>query len=171
MKPGKLFTVGREFADFYPRAVESLSQFDNPGELADIIAITSPRVHLRRNMRLASQVLRGEKPRDILPNVWRSLAHYWNTGEIRGKKTSAFASNLRGDFRPVTLDVWMARAYGIPQTKLFRKDNFARIVRSIGALSRLHRIPPASIQAGIWAGAIIRSGRKPNYLPVELLEV
>lgn len=171
MKPGKLFMVGRDFADFYPRAVESLAQFDNPGEIADIIAITSPRVHLRRNMRLASQILRGEKPRDILPNVWKSLAHYWNTGEIRGKKTSAFAANLRGDFQPVTLDVWMARAYGIPQTKLFRADNFARIVRSISALSRLHRIPPAWIQAGIWAGTIIRAGRKPNYLPFELLEV
>ena len=104
----------------------------------DVLAITSPRVNVRKNVQLtnAYMVARCNSPHAVAPGVspppplvhvgvaglMRSirsgLEHYERTGEIRGPKTSAFARALLGDPDAVVLDIWMARALNIPQASL-----------------------------------------------------
>lgn len=170
--PAKLLKDGIDFAPWYNIANRQLRELfpDNCGYVADLLALTSPRCHISRNVGFVRSILDGDDyPVGIMPTVHRSLERYRISGKIYGKKTGCFAQNLRGNLSPITLDVHMARAFQVPQKTLFRRDIFERIYRNILRLSNEHGLKPAQTQAAIWAGSLISQNRKPGFFPIELL--
>jgi hypothetical protein len=136
--------------------------------LCDVVAITSPRVHVVRNIRIARDYLtrRAElatldgasiaRALGTIPSTGVALAHYEKTGRIRGPKTRAFSDAIQGDPNALVLDVWMSRALGVPQEKLFTKAVHSKAVARVGRVSGLTGWTIAETQAAIWAGAIAR---------------
>ena len=132
--------------------------------LCDVVALTSPRCSVKRNLRLAWGEFTGEdRPRDMIRSTRVALDHYYKTGIIRGPKTSRFAQVLRGDDSIVVVDTWMARALGVPDNHARKKSTqelAERVVRSIqgrfvkGFFSDPNRWTMAETQAAIWAGMI-----------------
>jgi hypothetical protein len=108
--------------------------------VCDCLALFSPRVSVRRSIRLTFRYLYDGS---FFPSTFRavrqSVLHWERTGIIRGKKTSAFSSALAGHQTAVVLDVHMANIFNVPQQKLFRQDVYASI------LGKLCKLSPRSI--------------------------
>lgn len=118
--------------------------------LSDILAITSPRVHVRRNIRIALTYITGGGYAGVMSGVVQSLRYYEDTGIIRGPKTSAFAKALRGDGDAIVLDVWMARALNVEQSKLPTKAVKLKAEGRVAKVARQLGWTPAETQAAIW---------------------
>jgi len=134
---------------------------------AAVLGITSPRVHVVRNVRITKQYMREwvkcpriqthDKLEGLMPMVRSGLVHYERTGIIRGPKTSAFAGACMGDLSQVVLDVWMARAFRIWDQADFNRQlyNTQFKVRHKAAL-RIRTVAkqlgwePAQVQAAVW---------------------
>jgi hypothetical protein len=122
--------------------------------LCDVVAITSPRVHVVRNIRIARDYLTRRAELATLDGA--ALAHYERTGRIRGPKTRAFSDAIQGDPDALVLDVWMSRALGVPQSRLFTKAVHGKASARVGRVARRLGWTVAETQAAIWAGAIAR---------------
>jgi len=126
----------------------------------EVMALTSPRVSVKRNVSLATQYMTtGSLGPDTLRGTRAALAHYEATGEIRGPKTAAFARALAGDHSAVVLDVWMARALDVDQRKFETKRVRHSAERRVRYAAHLLGWTPAETQAAIWSGALQRAGR------------
>jgi len=133
--------------------------------LCDVVAITSPRCSVKRNLRTAWGEYAGHGlPHDVIRSTRRAMEHYWSTGEIRGAKTSRFARVLRGDDSVCVVDTWMARGLSIPDNDARLKSTQKLAERVIGHVARAHRCPMAEGQAMVWAG-IIRTHYKDGKIP------
>lgn len=141
---------------------------DQPiGRCADVLAITSPRMSVQRNLKVAYTYLAGQ---GFMPDVTRStriaIQHYESTGEIRGPKTSAFAKALRGDNNVCVVDSHIARAFGYSEhvaRSLYVRVHVTRVVRMI---ARRQGLTVAECQACVWAGyyrATFPRGKVPKY--------
>lgn len=130
-------------------------------DVVDVLALTSPRVSVKRNQWLATRYLTQGKTDGMLPSIKRSLEIWDQTGQMGGKKVSAFAAAIRsyGLSDDVVLDVWMARALGIPQQRLFRLENHAKAVKRIEKVAEMCEVSAAQAQAMIWAGTVLTYGR------------
>lgn len=136
-----------------------------PKDFAAIVAITSPRVHVKKNISLALEFAElGRISSGHLPTVATALAKHVQTGDVAGPKVSAFYRALTGDHNAVVLDVWMARAFGMEQTdKAFRRVGTQEwmtqcVTRTAGFLG----YTPRQTQACVWYGAMREAGRKPQ---------
>jgi hypothetical protein len=98
-----LVTLAREgweyrnwYADCLPILDEAASRLQvDTKRLTDVMAITSPRCAVKRNVRYTVRYLRtGTLPSDAIHTTGLALQHYEDTGEIRGPKTSEFAKAL-----------------------------------------------------------------------------
>jgi len=135
--------------------------------VADVLAITSPRCVVNRNLVVTYQYLRGQGlPNDVTRSTRSALKHWEGTGKIRGPKTGAFAKVLRGDDSILVVDSHLARAFGYSEK--VARSLYCR--RAIG--SRVRRIAKrfgwsvAESQAAIWAGyykATYLKGNVPLY--------
>jgi len=143
---------GRDWYDETREAVTDLAYILDvqPQYLADVLAITSPRVQVRRNIRIAVRYIKEGTLDGVLPGVRTALAHYEETGEIRGPKTSAFAAALMGDPEAIVLDVWMARALGVDQAKFSSAKVRREAERRVRKVARRLGWAPAQVQAAIW---------------------
>ena len=92
----------------------------------------------------------------MMHGVAVSLLHWHHTGVIRGPKTSAFAAALRGDCGALVLDVWMSRALGVPQDRMFTRSNFAKADQRMAQTAKRLGWTVAETQAAVWSGAIQR---------------
>lgn len=137
------------------------------GRYCDVLAITSPRCAVVRNLRVTAQYLAtGITPLDVVRGTRAALRHYEATGEIRGPKTSRFAEVLRGDDSVLVIDTWMARAFGVDDNKARNKPTRVLGERVIGKIARRHGWSIASAQAAVWAGVIrthYKAGSVPRY--------
>jgi hypothetical protein len=134
----------------------------NHEKLADVLALTSPRMAVTRNIRVTLLYMRDGwdgLPNDVTRTVRSALRHWEETGEIRGPKTSAFAACLKGDMEQVVLDTWMARALAVPQRVFGTKRGYASGARRIRYGAHLVGITPAEFQAAVWAATVKRAGR------------
>lgn len=142
--------MGKDNRFWYDKCRQNILDLGFPFRKAcDVVAITSPRVHVSRNLALAKYYLETGKPmQGTMLGVRKALEHYEATGEIRGPKTSAFAANLKGDECQVTLDVWMLRALMLPERP--RKSDREKACYRIRKVSERLSWTPAQAQAAIW---------------------
>jgi hypothetical protein len=133
----------------------------DPDRFSDLLAVTSPRVSVTRNVRYAIMLMRDPhiKPHDMMRTVWASVEHYYRTGEIRGPKTGPFAAALRGDLSAIPLDVWMARALRVPHVQVSRVGVNREACKRIRVVARSLGWAPAEVQAAIWAATVREHGR------------
>lgn len=150
----------------------------------DLLAATSPRKSVQANWRLAMRVyhvwqnqplslrisntenwLRFRSFYDNLmqgtlpahrPNIIRALQRK----PLSGNKVRAFAANLKGDLNAVTIDVWICRYYGWPDsmndTEYEHRADFIRAEADMAGMC------PAEYQAVIWYAAIRNAGKTPK---------
>ena len=144
------------------------SNFEHPELFIDLLAATSPRNHLKKNWNLALQLYNTRHNPDYsgVMRTYKSNVDRALRGEpLSGRKITAFAANLKGDYSQITIDVWTARYFGI-EGYLSRK-NFNRITNIIKAMAELAGIAPAIMQAELWIRSLKQNGRKPvSYLSV-----
>lgn len=155
--PMQLARNGEHGRAWYDRAKASVESYasargHDPDRVADILAITSPRVHVKRNIGITRMYMAQQPLKGVMRGIKAALIHYEETGEIRGPKTGAFARAIKGDSSAVVIDVWMIRAFGGDASKginLGTYRSYANRVRSIaGRLGWSN----AHTQAAIWTG-------------------
>jgi hypothetical protein len=157
---------GREWRDWYALARQDIQLVCSDqgwclDRFIDVLAITSPRISVRRNIRVALQYMRtGEWLSAVIRGTRQAMAHYELTGEIRGPKTRPFAAALRGDETNIVLDTWMATAFEIDQSTLSRKGIRVECEKRIKRTARRYGWSNAATQAAIWAATVRRAGRR-----------
>lgn len=128
-------------------------------DFAGILAVTSPRCAVRRNIRLGLHVMKvGVLPDGVMRSIHTSVRNFQVKGEINGPKTYAFYNALMGCADSVVLDVWMAYALGVDQKLFPRKDVQSKAVARVKRVARVMGISPAATQACIWTGYRARAG-------------
>ena len=126
--------------------------------VADVVAILSPRISVSRNARLAHQYITTDDVSGIMETRISAMDYYRRTGKVSrsGRKVKNFAANLRGDFSVVTIDVWMARAFGAnyegANSPAKSDAIYAKMAGKITRLAARVGLSPASLQACIWSG-------------------
>ena len=140
--------------------------------LCDLVAITSPRCSVKRNLRFAwGEFMERGRPGDMIRSTRVALDHYYRVGKIRGPKTSRFAKVLRGDNDVVVVDTWIARGLGVADNQARNRATqvLARRVMA-NTQHRLDCVSPffwslAEVQAVVWAG-IIRTHYSKGKIPM-----
>jgi len=129
-------------------------------EFAGVLATTSPRCSVLRNIRISLHFMKHRNLRVVpMRGVRTSVTRFLDGKGIAGQKTNAFYHNLTGRYDHVTLDVWMAYALGIDQTDFNRKATREEATRRVVRVARRLRISPAAAQACIWTGYRRNVGR------------
>lgn len=125
-----------------------------------VLAITSPRVSVKRNLTNAATYLRTGKLSGVIPATIKGLETYERTGKVSGPKVSAFYDAIRfgGECEAVVLDVHMAAALGVDQSKLFNKANHKKAIKRVSQVAEVMNIYPAQAQACIWSGYLLNKG-------------
>lgn len=128
----------------------------------DVLAITSPRVQVTRNVNITRLYMQGDPSWSdgVLRGRVDAVLRWERDGTVRGPKVAPFRDALQGDHSAIVLDVWMARAFEVP-------DNFGvrhrRLMQdSIKKVSEWLGWTPAQTQAAIWCGIIKKYGRNPQ---------
>ena len=147
----------------------------DPNLFAAILGITSPRVHVSRNLHLTAEYMRLRKYVNIddvqfthrqldglMPMVRSGLERYELEGAITGPKTSAFAGACLGDLSQVVLDTWMAKALGVPQAKFKSRAVREKATDRINEVADMLSWEPAEVQAAIWTAAIEADAKRRN---------
>jgi len=122
-------------------------------EFAGVLATTSPRCSVLRNIRLGLHFM-YHRDLTVIPmrGIRTSVTNFLDGKGISGPKTGPFCENLSGNYGPVTLDVWMAYAFGINQSDFNRKATHAEATRRVVRVGEILGIRPAEAQAAIWTG-------------------
>lgn len=157
----------KSWSDSINHARVKLQRDRNYRTLCDLVAITSPRTSVKRNLRVAYSIFTGSNDLGgVIRSTRAALRHYHATGEIRGPKTSRFARVLHGDDSVCVVDTWMGRALSVSdrEASYVRTQRLAE--RVIGHVARAHQCPMAEAQAMVWAGMIrlhYNAGNVPRY--------
>jgi hypothetical protein len=119
----------------------------DPTEFAEVLALTSPRVQVSRNVPLAIKFMRT----GLCMRLHRAQIEHWlKTGVIRGKKCEPFARALMGDPTAVVLDVWMSKALGVTHAQVTQKRVMDVAVPRVHKVARALGWTPCQVQAAIW---------------------
>jgi hypothetical protein len=147
---------GFEASSWYDDASKAILELSHQTQidadfLADVIAILSPRVQVSRNCALALNWLFEGVSQGVMQQRIDALELYLQTRKVIGPKVSQFAANLKGDFDAITVDVWIARAFGVKFDKITdsERDGIKDVIRN---LADFYGLSPAAAQAAIWVG-------------------
>jgi hypothetical protein len=148
--------AGKEGTYWYKHVKPVLQPIFGPNTdlFLNFLAATSPRTPVADNvvraLKAYNEYLSGE------PFSTEFAAHRQNLeraakGEpLSGLKVGSFGPNLLGDFIRVTVDTWMAKAYGFPSKvsdPMYRFLDYA-----ISQAAKAKGLEPAEMQAAIWTG-------------------
>jgi len=132
-------------------------------EFAGVIATTSPRCSVVRNIRMSLHFMHHRNIRVVpMRGIRTSVTRFLDGKGIAGQKTSAFYNNLLGCPDSVTLDVWMSYALGCDQKDFNVKASREKATDRIVGVGRVMSITPAEAQACIWVGYQKRIGYNPS---------
>jgi hypothetical protein len=160
-----LAEAGKDHRHWYTLAREDIVDVSalkgwEPNIFIDVLALTSPRTSVRRNIRVAMSYMHDKQlPTDVIRSTHAALKHWEETGVIRGRKTSKFAMALKGNMNAIVLDTWMAVAMQIDQPLFTRRwvERYAQ--EQVRFIADLLGVMPAEAQAMIWAGTVREVGR------------
>jgi hypothetical protein len=150
-----LISEGEHNRDWYKKSRRSISRYARaydltPGYVIDVLAILSPRVHVVRNISMAKEYIEtGTIRRGVMQARLDALAHYEETGILKGPKINAFSRALRGDPDACVVDVWIFRAFGLISTHY---ANYVRAEKRVARAANRVGWAVAETQAAIWAG-------------------
>ena len=135
-----------------------------------ILAVTSPRCAVRRNVRNTLQYMaNGELLANTMRSVRRSVEIWETRGEILGPKTSAFYAALMGDENAVVLDTHMAGLFAVDQKTAFnRKRELAHWTRVVRRVADLIGESARDTQAALWYSRKLAIGENPELFPIAL---
>ncbi len=167
---------GSPFVSWYDDARDFiLMECDKRGWDHDVfvktMAVTSPRISVKRNWDVTVNLMNGaDMHKEGLISATRvALAHYRETGEIRGRKTEAFARALQGDTSALVLDVWMARALELEPLKVTTRANMLASTKLVTQVAQDRGWCVRDTQAAIWAGVCKAHGVTPGTLETAVL--
>lgn len=160
----KLALEGEQWREWYQLAeqeirITCLHYGWCPLKFIDVLAVTSPMTQVTRNWQVTTMVMMGlPLPGDMMRSTCVALAHYQETGEIRGPKTSQFARALKGVSSAVVLDTWMSVA--LVCDKQFRPAVVrVEAERRVRLAARRLGWPAREFQAAVWCATVKRTGR------------
>lgn len=173
--------------DYFQKGQSGLKWYDNmhdllvsqlgpahAGVFIDFIAATSPRMPVERNIKLAIQAYKqyisqnkdfSSFMRTHVPNIEKAFQGQ----ELSGPKVRSFSKNLRGDGNAVTLDTWMAKAFGIAGNMFSNEQLYDVISDGIRELAEEAGVEPRQYQAAVWTGIKTEDG--PASLTAEPVDV
>lgn len=132
-----------------------------------ILACTSPRCSVRRNVRVAIEyVARGEFLAGTLKSVRRSVDIWRTEGKIHGPKTSAFFRAILGDVKSIVVDVHMANLYGVDARLVRSTKHRSPIEQSVKRVARRISVAPRDAQACLWFAQKRLNGETPTEFPI-----
>lgn len=132
-------------------------------EFAGVIATSSPRCSVVRNIRMSLHFMKHRDIRVIpMRGIRGSVLRFLDGKGITGQKTSSFYNNLLGCPDSVTLDVWMSYALGIDQRDFNRVGDRRKATDRFVSVGRVMGITPAEAQACVWVGYQRRIGYNPS---------
>lgn len=163
--------------DWYTQNTEKLKElFPADYEtVAALIAATSPRRDLKRNLRTAIAIYKTIKkfpnllnlsPAKFMKRFEIMPAHYNNVlralsgKKLSGLKVEAFRNNLCGNLEAVTIDIWMLRFFNFTGAKVTPKQ-YSSFELQIKELAAAEGIAPAQMQSIIWNKTRQQFGFKP----------
>jgi hypothetical protein len=131
-----------------------------------VLSVTSPRVQVTRNVRLARAFIETGKVDGMMKGTFTALVNFVVHNRIRGLKTGPFAKALEGDEEAVVLDTWMAKCFGVDQKLFGTKKGVRQYTEVMRELARMCGLTPAQTQAALWCGYIRSVGRTPADLVI-----
>jgi hypothetical protein len=146
--------AGLNWYDDFAAALES--KFGkSTGVFIDFVAATSPRASVQQNLKKAVDAFNkyfGNQEfvgfmRGHLHNLLRAAVGK----ELSGEKVKSFSRAMRGDPDAVTMDVWMARAFGMNRES-FGPKQYAAFAEAVRELAREAGVEPRQYQAAVWTG-------------------
>lgn len=153
---------------WYPQAIENLAGIGkqyavaSKAKLAAVCAVLSPRISWQSNLegvrRIYKAIASGSSICPTVAGVSRNVSKAWEIANgasvelVSGPKVSSFYANLSGDFSRVTIDVWAARAAGVPLEEMSHLDRsrYASLERAYQAVAKELSFEPAELQAICW---------------------
>jgi hypothetical protein len=154
--------------------------------LAGLIASTSPRFQIKRNINTSLNIYNDYKNNRIdflnnainnkdlfikhykligkahYNNVLKVLKHNSGDLELGGDKVNSFYHNIIGDYNYVTLDIWMLRHFKIKKRQ-FRGADYKKYTSIIRGLSKRYKLHPAELQAILWVKVRQEAGFKDKH--------
>lgn len=180
-----------EYKNWYSDIAEKL-QKEFPIDykmVSALIASTSPRFQLKRNIETAYRIYYDFKAnasefinfaltnkedffkkykifKSHYGNILKSLQHdFTNDLTLSGNKVNSFYHNIIGDYSYVTLDVWMIRYFGKRKTWL-NDSEYKKLSGIIRGIAKRKGLQPAEAQAIIW----IKQRHKDGFKPLSFLK-
>jgi hypothetical protein len=125
-----------------------------------ILAVTSPRVAVRRNIRTTFKYMLGDDwTNGTIRSVRTSVKTWEDSGVIKGPKTGAFYRNLSGCNDSICLDTWMAYAFCVDKGKVNYVGIGGQIKTIIRSVATTLGWAHCEVQAAIWTAIMAESGR------------
>lgn len=133
---------------------------NNTSLFIKLLAVTSPRTTVKRNLYLADKTLRyirQNKPIDFSYGITnkttrKNVDRVINNKPINGPKVKAFAAALNGDSKQVVIDSWMLKAFNIKRSAPTPNDR-VHIKTVINKIADQLHMTPAEVQACLWSYA------------------
>lgn len=162
----ELFDMGKGTGDWYTNARQTLwNVFGEDGDLmAQLIAATSPRQRVSRNVDLALEAYQRYKvgldpvPPTAMPAHAENIHRAIRGEALSGPKVSRFAANILGDKDPVTVDIWMMRLFGLPYDKAPTPQQYRMVSEWTTQLAKDMGVSPSEMQAALWVGGKLAHG-------------
>ena len=194
MHPAHAARIAVEHAEgrfWYLRTWNVLKLLYGPVEARNVtalLAVTSPRCHVRLNVARALTIHRDGRQalayRHLaIPRTVRTcIERYLDSGIVRGAKVGPFYANLTGDYAPVTVDTWIGRMF-YPEAwqdahaharrsyvGRLSPAEFRNVQRVISDAAAILAWNPAEVQSALWHASMIAHGRTPVCMARALTE-
>lgn len=166
----------KKYKDWYRNTRSSLiNKFSSDYKMvAGLIASTSPRRDVQRNIRIAIALYKAyqNNPKQFTHeminerkqfckkfeimnahynNVKTTITHnYSKPLELSGNKVNAFYNNMIGNYDFVTIDIWMLRILGLSKEAIVSKKEYLHLSNIISEVAKEQNLLPAELQAILW---------------------
>lgn len=160
------FLIGYASRYWYDDAIDQIGKVCRAekwdcSHFAGIIAATSPRCSVRRNIRLSLHYMRNKSlPVGTMRMIVNAVDKWETSRKISGPKVSAFYANLTGDYDCITWDTHMFQCFAGKSS--FRKSELSRAESIIRSISKKYNLMLAQTQAAIWSGWRMSEGLNPS---------